>query len=158
MFSAAHAWSLPFPAELLLPHCLWYYTYQMSAQCKQMLAVLQPPCLEPSTLHVAQGFLCWSCMKPVMVCKGCICWDFRLHESSHVVFNLCVSAVFLQHCSWADTCDWNCLLRLLELWAVLSWRTIWQGKLPDSDGEYRTPLFRLQNNTKGSSETAFERY
>lgn len=83
-----------------------------------------------SCLHVPRGFLCWFWMKPVMVCRGCICSDFRLHESSHTVFKLCVPAMFVQHCSWAAICDRNCLLRLVNLEAVQS------GKTPGSHGEY----------------------
>lgn len=117
VFSALHAWSLPLLAELLLLYCLWYSTYQMSAQCKQVLPVLQLTMFRAicTALHVAQDF----CVDPVWSqwwsVKGCICSDFRLHESSHIVFNLSVSAMFVQHCSWADIYAMNCLLRLVDL-------------------------------------------
>lgn len=74
------------PTEVLLLLCWWWYSCLGSAQ---------------SCLHVPQGFLCSFWMKPGMVCKGCICSDFRLHESSHTVFNLSLPAVFVQHCSWS---------------------------------------------------------
>lgn len=88
-----------------------------------LLVLLQPPGEAqaghpPSCLHMPQGFLCWFWMKPVMVCRGCICSDFRLHHSSHRIFSLSVPAMFMQHCSWAAICDGSCLLRLVNVEAV----------------------------------------
>lgn len=120
VFSALHAWSLPLLAELLLLHCLWYSTYQMRAQCKQVLPVLQLTMFRAicTALHVAQDF----CVDPVWSqwwsVKGCICSDFRLHEKQSHSFQL----VCLSHVRAALQLSWYLWCELLAeaCWPISS--------------------------------------